>query len=259
MGTFSDFETAQKMEKSIRKIVTDEISKQRPADRYAIVESIDHADRSVMARFVGETDAVRIPFLDAIPSIQGQEVKVSGKGSDRAITGIRGTSDDQSRLDAIEAELARRAPCFGEWIRTGVSTAFTSGTTIMAWTGTTFDPIGFAAVTAGNTEIIIPTDGYYELTLSATNNAIYRKDYYVQVIPASGASNYDCMHVSSDFDASSAACNYFTLSGIKKVYLKKDDHLRVNHVSGIPTTMFGNLRTAFGIRRLYAGPYIAAA
>lgn len=122
----SDFRTAQGVVKIIRDVASSEIEKKRPAARYAVVQSINLEDRSIMGVFVGETDAVRIPFLDTIPAFVGQEVRVSGTGSDRVVDGIRGTSDSENRIAELEAALAhwsQKAYAHGQ-----LSSDYTQGT-----------------------------------------------------------------------------------------------------------------------------------
>lgn len=106
MATFDDFGTAQKTREAIARVAREEINRQRPAPRYAVVQSIDLEDRSIMGVFVGESEAVRIPFLDVIPATVGQEVRVTGVGSDRVVDGVRGSSDAEARVAQLEEQLA---------------------------------------------------------------------------------------------------------------------------------------------------------
>lgn len=104
MGSFDDLVTAQELESVMRRIAQEEIKKERPAARYAVVTSIDTEDRSAMVRFVGETDPVRVVYTLPAPSVVGQEVRIAGTGSDRYIDAIRGTSDEQQRIVELEAQ-----------------------------------------------------------------------------------------------------------------------------------------------------------
>ncbi|URG17395.1 hypothetical protein Mbo2_025 [Rhodococcus phage Mbo2] len=103
MGSFDDLVTAQELESVMRRIAQEEIGKQRPPARYAVVTAINTADRSAMVRFVGETDSVRVVYTLPAPSVVGQEVRIAGSGSDRYIDAIRGTSDEQQRIADAEA------------------------------------------------------------------------------------------------------------------------------------------------------------
>lgn len=260
MTTWDDFDTAQKIEQTIRKIVADEINKQRPASRYAIVDSIDTEDRSVMARFIGETEAVRIPYLDVIPSATGQEIKVSGVGSDRAVEAIRGTSDSEARVAELEAEAAKRAPAFGEWYRAN-DTTLASGLNKLIWTDTAFDPVGSVELITSGTEIRFTEEGYYrieaQLTFSSTE---VQNDHYLQCLPATG-SNFDFGRSGFKAQIIAGDGNFFAdeitigLFGIR--HFNSMDKVCVNFVAGTSgLILFGGFRSKVAVQKLYGGPLI---
>lgn len=250
MATWDDFSTAQRTREAMAKVAREEINRQRPAPRYAVVQSIDMDDRSIMGVFVGESEAVRIPFLDVIPSTVGQEVRVTGVGSDRVVDGIRGTSDSESRVAALEAENILRAPRFAEWTR-GSDATIGSGVTKMVWPTQPFYPVGFAVLGAGESEITIPESGYYEIVTRVTLSGDTQKDIYIQVLPVTG-SNYDIGQASRQF--TDASVPNLTQEVTAKGYLYIGDRVCVNvGVTSANTTVFGGIRSTFGIKKLYGG------
>lgn len=256
MATFDDFRTAQDIEKAIRRIVTDELSRQRPAARYAVVNSIDLADRSIMGTFVGDTEPVRIPFLDVVPANVGQEVRVTGVGSDRTVDGVRGTSDAEARIAAMEAELAARQPSFCSWHRPAHGD-LPAGVTKLLWQSQAFEPVNFPPLVGGSTEALIPTDGYYEIRLRVNYNGASDKNFYVQLIPATGAAPYDIMRVGSEI--TDAGLTDISIEGNRKWYLYANDRLCVNAAGANAFELYGGPNnTIFEIKRLYAGPLIVA-
>ncbi|ANA87261.1 minor tail protein [Gordonia phage Kampe] len=96
---FADPEFAAQLDSIIRKTVRAEIDKNRPAPRYAVVNSINLAQKYCMVTYTGETDSVRVPFNTVIPNEVGQEVRIEGTPGDRYITAIRGTSKLEQDTD----------------------------------------------------------------------------------------------------------------------------------------------------------------
>jgi hypothetical protein len=105
MSSFDHFETAQKLQSIIDKSVRNELQRQRPKPKYAVVQSIDPDTRSCMVQYLGEDVSVKIPYTDTAPSEIGQEVRIEGTQSDRYISGVRGTSDAELRIETLEAAL----------------------------------------------------------------------------------------------------------------------------------------------------------
>lgn len=102
---FGNWENTVKIEKVIRQIASSEIAKQRPATRLAEVTDINLTDRSILARFVGESNEVRIPFTSVIPANNGQWVRIGGTQNDRYVESVLGMTDDQFRLGSAEDAL----------------------------------------------------------------------------------------------------------------------------------------------------------
>lgn len=100
-----DFKLAQEIDDYIKLAVKRELDKLRPKPAYATVDQILTDQKACMVRYVGETDAVRVPYNSVAPNEVGQTVRIEGVGSDRYITGIRGTSESEARLRDAEGTI----------------------------------------------------------------------------------------------------------------------------------------------------------
>lgn len=109
------FSTAQEWEQAIRAIARQEIDSARPGTRYAVVKEINREERYCMVIFVGEVDAVRVPYTDTAPAVVGQEVRIAGTNSDRYIESIRGYNDTEYRTASNESKLAETPFLIGKW------------------------------------------------------------------------------------------------------------------------------------------------
>lgn len=255
MAEWGEFKTAQDIEKAIRRIVTDELNKQRPVARYAVVNSIDLVDRSIMGTFIGDDLPVRLPFLDTIPADVGQEVRVTGIGSDRVVDGVRGSSDAEARVASTETEMELRAPSFGSFYRL-LNGSLGSGVTKLAWTGNVFEPVNFPALIAGTTEAIFPTDGYYEVSLTVSYSGASDKNFYVQVLPAAGG-EFDLFVIGSQF--TDCGVDDISVSGRKTWYFREGDRICVNAAGADAFDVYGGNRTTWEIKRIWAGPKVEPA
>lgn len=115
---FTDYGLAHKVVQALKKIVRDEIGKARPKASYAVVKTINVDDKSCTVVFPGgdpDTDGVRVPFTSVVPSIEGQTVRIGGSVNDRYIEAVMGTTDDLSRIELLEAEIAKRPHISGKW------------------------------------------------------------------------------------------------------------------------------------------------
>lgn len=257
MATLDDFSTAQKIEKTIRNIAKSEIDKQRPAPRYAVVDSIDLEDRSVMARFIGESDAVRIPFLDVIPSTIGQEVRVTGIGSDRAVDGIRGTSDAEARVAQLEAQVAH-------WSKKAYANAEltadynTSGTVekipINSPIGVT--PYHMDVEADGSLLVSIPGDYRYHVTIQTE---IYRNNtvsVWIAVLPAGGVQfdvqNLQCVILQGANEYTGS--NPFT--GVGHIHLNEGDRFYVNGWCANSTILLRKYGTRMSLELVNPDPIV---
>lgn len=160
----SGFDDAVKLRAVIQNMIREELSRERPAARYAVVNSIDWTDRSCMVTFIGETDPVRVVFTSVAPSAVGQEVRIAGKANDRYIDAIRGISDGENRTVELEAEITARQPIFGRWALENNYTAPNGTATLPLLASTVkggFDPVGGLVNIGG--KVTIPVSGYYRI------------------------------------------------------------------------------------------------
>ncbi|ADD80811.1 gp025 [Rhodococcus phage ReqiDocB7] len=109
---FGNFNTAEELVRAMRQIAQDEISKARPALRSAEVISFVENEKAVMVRFVGEPEAVKVPYNSVAPSYAGQYVRVGGTQGDRAVQEVMGDSDDLARIKTLEDTSKARDPDF---------------------------------------------------------------------------------------------------------------------------------------------------
>lgn len=253
---WSSFSTAQQIDARIRAIVGEELRKQRPAARYAVVNEILDDERAVMATFIGEDTPVRIPYLDVKPATVGQEVRVTGVGSDRVIDGIRGTSDTEARAADLEAESQLRSPRFCEFYR-GADASISSNLVKLAWPVAAFPPVGFDALAAGETELIIPESAYYRAWAATlvTSGANFVRDLYINVVPASGAAAYDMARSTVAMDADGMSNTGVPVLILPRTrYLQQGDKLAVYAGAGGEYSMAGGIRTFFAVEKVYGGP-----
>lgn len=89
---FGDLITAQEIDRYTTKKISNELVKQRPGPKYAIVKSIDNDSGIAEVSYVGEDSIVKVPFGIAAPTEIGQEVRIEGVPGDRFITSVRGTT-----------------------------------------------------------------------------------------------------------------------------------------------------------------------
>lgn len=92
MSGSSTYEQARKVRLAIKRQVKEELAKERPPARYAIVETINAEERWAEVIYVGEDVPVRVPYGALGPTERGQEVRIEGTPSDRYIAGVRGTT-----------------------------------------------------------------------------------------------------------------------------------------------------------------------
>ncbi|USH45028.1 hypothetical protein SEA_CAMERICO_31 [Gordonia phage Camerico] len=96
----SVYDDARKVRLAVKKEITQELEKQRPRGRYAIVQSINNTERWAEVIYVGEDVPVKVPFGMIGPNEKGQQVRIEGTPGDRYIAGIRGTTKVERDLDA---------------------------------------------------------------------------------------------------------------------------------------------------------------
>lgn len=184
--------SAQKLESAIRMIVQSELGKSRPVPRYATVTEINREQRYCMVIYIGETEAVRVPYADIAPSVVGQEVRINGTGSDRYIEAIRGYNDTEARTAVNESSLAEMPFLLGRWALE--NDANLNGTQVLAITSPVspggYDPVPF---TENNVErkflnvggrVTVPVSGYYRVDIQMRAAAgLYERSVILAVEP----------------------------------------------------------------------------
>ncbi|QGH76172.1 minor tail protein [Gordonia phage Jellybones] len=102
---FGDWGNSVKVHSVLREIARKEVERLRPAPRLAEVVSIDHDEKKVMVKFVGETNVVPVPYTSTAPANNGQWVRVNGTTHDRYIEDVIGQSDTDRRLEFAEGQI----------------------------------------------------------------------------------------------------------------------------------------------------------
>lgn len=88
-----------------KQIAQTEIERARPATRQAEVVSIDKGNKVVDVKFIGEQEAVTVPYTSTAPARAGQIVAVGGSVHDRHVVDVIGETDVDSRLSFAEEGL----------------------------------------------------------------------------------------------------------------------------------------------------------
>lgn len=89
----------------LTQIAQREVERMRPATRMAEVVSIDKENRSLDVKFIGEQEAVRVPYTSTAPANPGQYVMIGGTTHDRHVEDVIGQTDVDSRLAYAEEGL----------------------------------------------------------------------------------------------------------------------------------------------------------
>ncbi|AKJ71818.1 hypothetical protein TIN4_21 [Tsukamurella phage TIN4] len=99
---FGEWANTVQAHKVLTQIAANEVQRLRPASRLAEVTAIDTIDKSLMVRFVGETNEVRVPYTSTSPANTGQYVRVGGTMHDRHVEDVVGTTATEARLADTE-------------------------------------------------------------------------------------------------------------------------------------------------------------
>lgn len=102
---FGDWSTSTKAHGVFKQIAQGEVERLRPAPRLAEVSSINQDDRSLMVKFVGETNEVKVPYTSVAPANVGQWVRIGGTTHDRYVEDVIGTTDTEARLESAEGHV----------------------------------------------------------------------------------------------------------------------------------------------------------
>lgn len=89
----------------LKQIAQNEVNRLRPASRLAEVTSIDSSDKSLLVKFVGESNEVKVPYTSVAPANTGQWVRIGGTTHDRYVEDVIGTTDVESRLTETESHV----------------------------------------------------------------------------------------------------------------------------------------------------------
>ena len=99
---FGNWANTVKVHTVLKQIAQNEIERLRPASRLAEVTKINSDAKTLLVKFVGETNEVLVPFTSVAPSNVGQWVRVGGTTHDRHVEDVIGTTDSESRLADTE-------------------------------------------------------------------------------------------------------------------------------------------------------------
>ncbi len=103
---FRDYSAALAMRDLVERLAKNIVDRERPRYQYAVVSSIDRANRRATVVFTGDTNSVTVAMGSIQPSIEGQIVRVAGIGSDKFIEDVTGeTYVDDPRFISIDATL----------------------------------------------------------------------------------------------------------------------------------------------------------
>lgn len=102
---FGDWNTSTKAHKVLQQIAQGEVERLRPASRLAEVTSINPEDKSVLVKFVGEQNEVKVPYTSTAPANTGQWVRIGGTTHDRHVEDVIGTTDSERRLESAETSI----------------------------------------------------------------------------------------------------------------------------------------------------------
>lgn len=91
MAGMSEFAFSTKMRDTIVKLIEETVGKQRPIDRYGIVQSIDLPNRRCSVLMNGDPDPVFVSMGALIPEASGVTVRVSGTINDRYVADVFGS------------------------------------------------------------------------------------------------------------------------------------------------------------------------
>lgn len=126
MSTFGSVSTATRFRDVVQSIVRRTLARERPADAYGIVQTIDHTNRKCTVLLAGSTSSVTVSMGTIRPSAIGQTVRISGAAQDRYVADVVMNSP---RLEAGEFNVANPPWALGQLnstILTSNSAAFTS-------------------------------------------------------------------------------------------------------------------------------------
>lgn len=79
---------ATRMRDVIEEIATIVVERLRPAEKYAVVSSVDHPSNRAMVTYPGEEVPVPVRMDVLRPSAAGAVVRISGKTGDRYISSV---------------------------------------------------------------------------------------------------------------------------------------------------------------------------
>lgn len=90
MAGLQDFAFSLELRDIIRELVEEEIDKQRPRYRYAVVSTIDRPNRKCDVVYTGDVDPVTVSMGSLQPATTGQRVRIEGIGTDKYIADVIG-------------------------------------------------------------------------------------------------------------------------------------------------------------------------
>lgn len=231
MASFDDYDTAFRVRNLVKQTAKNEIDKQRPAPRYAIVKTIDKEDRSVGVVFVGddEDNIVRVPYNSVAPSAIGQAVKIGGPANDRVVEDTRGPDESEARIEALETQLAhwsKRAYACAKL--TADYTAFSTVTKMPFNSPTGVDPYYMSVEADGSFVCEIPGDYRYQIVLQTESYRNRDQSAWLAVLPLGGVqfdvtnSQQGLLGGSGEYVSSTP----YTLNGLQ--YLGQGDKIYLN-------------------------------
>lgn len=103
---FGDYDSALDMRDIIKRMVADELQRQRPRYRYGIVSSVSLATLKANVVYTGETLPVTVNTGSNAFVMPGDVVRIEGVGSDKFIADVIGRDPINESLDYTDSEVA---------------------------------------------------------------------------------------------------------------------------------------------------------
>ncbi|WKW85485.1 minor tail protein [Rhodococcus phage Reynauld] len=277
MADLNDFGSALDVAKAMRRVSRREIDRQRPPSRWAIVTDIDRATRSCMVAFLGdsEEDSVRVPYTSVIPSRVGQEVKIGGPSNDRVIESIRGETEPETRLFALEDGMDVRQVMACNY---GLQLDYPLTRNVqmdIPFNRAMWDPLNMADPVNGT--FLIPRYGYYDINVKVgfDGSAMDTRDFlaraWIYCLPAGGGPRlelaYDAYYYYRGSDDDGALVGEISLSFSELPHLFPGDRIVVSALTNGPSgstsgKVFANrtrinIALKYGMERYYKPEPIA--
>lgn len=244
MADLNNHDSALRVAKAMRSVAQRQIEQERPPSRWAIVTALQPETRSCLVRFLGDgPDAtpVRVPYTSVIPSREGQEVKIGGPANDRVIESIRGETEPEKRLYALEDDMAVRGVMAISYDIISDQPLNQNVASDVTFNRARWDAVAMPDPVNG--VFTAPVEGYYDMKCkvgfdggSVTN--IFWARSWLYCIPLSGSRiqlDYDGFYVEGDSNQYVTRIGEVTLNLFATIPLLAGEKIVVSAMSNAPT------------------------